>query len=284
MSTGASDSPRSYPESETLLRDLDDSGVLVLTLNRPERNNAWTIELEEAYFGALLAASEDAAVRVIVVTGAGNSFCPGLDMIALTEAARLGKPMASSRRWPMTLPWMVPKPIIAAINGATAGIGVIQAACADIRFASSSAKFTTAFARRGLPAENGLSWVLPRVVGLGNAMDLMLSGRVIGAAEARELGLVNRVFEPDELISSTLEYARDMARNCSPASLASIKAQTHADLGDGLESARMNALVRVSEHTAQPDFDEGVTSFTEKRLPQFSGFGRRVDVTRGWYR
>lgn len=274
---------RTYPDSDTLLRELDD-GVLLLTLHRPERNNAWTIDLEEAYFGTLLAAAEDPGVRVVVVTGAGKSFCPGLDMVALEESARHGKPMASNRRWPMNLAWFIPKPIIAAVNGAAAGIGFIQVACADLRFAASTAKFTTAFARRGLPAENGLSWVLPRVVGLGNAMDLLLSGRVVTATEAKELGLVNRVVDPDELLPVTLEYAHDMAQNCSPFALATIKSQVHADLERGVEEARMSALVRVSEHSAHADFAEGVTSYTEKRPPRFAGFAKPVDVSQGWYR
>ena len=153
------------------------TGCSSLTFNRPDRNNGWTIELEEAYFGTLLAAAEDPAVRVIVVTGAGKTFCPGLDMIALEESARQGKPMSSQRRWSMTVARDIPKPIIAAVNGAAAGIGFIQVACADLRFAASTAKFTTAFARRGLPAENSLSWLLPRLIGVGNAMDLLLSAR-----------------------------------------------------------------------------------------------------------
>jgi enoyl-CoA hydratase/carnithine racemase len=277
-------SARTYPESEVLLRDLDEHGVLLLTFNRPDRNNGWTIDLEEAYFGTLLAAAEDPAVRVIVVTGAGKSFCPGLDMIALKESAEQGKPMSSGRRWSMTLAREIPKPIIAAVNGAAAGIGFIQVACADLRFASTAAKFTTAFARRGLPAENSLSWILPRLVGVGNAMDLLLSARVVQAAEAKDLGLVNVVVEPDDLLPSVLAYARDMADNCSPFSLASIKSQVHLDLHRSVGESRFDALTRVSEHAAHPDFQEGVASFTDRRPPRFEGFAERVDVTRGWFR
>jgi enoyl-CoA hydratase/carnithine racemase len=275
---------RGYPESEVLLRELDEHGVLLLTFNRPGRNNGWTIELEEAYFGTLLAAAEDPAVRVIVVTGAGKSFCPGLDMIALEESARHGKPMSSKRRWPMTVARDIPKPIIAAVNGAAAGIGFLQVACTDLRFASTTAKFTTAFARRGLPAENSLSWILPRLIGVGNAMDLLLSARVVLAAEAKELGLVNVVVEPDDLLPTVLTCARDIADNCSPFSLASIKSQVHLDLHRSVDESRFDALTRVSEHSAHPDFEEGVTSFTERRPPRFAGFAKRVDVTRGWYR
>jgi enoyl-CoA hydratase/carnithine racemase len=267
-----------------LLSELDEHGVLLLTLNRPERNNAWTIELEEAYFGALIAGAEDPAVRVIVVTGAGRSFCPGLDMVALAESAREGKPLAAQRRWPMTIARMVPKPVIAAINGAAAGIGLIQACAADIRFASNTAKFTSAFARRGLPAENSLSWILPRIVGTANAMDLLLSARVVTATEAKELGLVNRVLEPDELLPATLDYARDMAINCSPQSMASIKTQIQEDWERTSEESRFKALIRVSEHNEHADFAEGVSSYLEKRPPQFDGLSAPVPVSRGWYR
>ena len=167
-------------------------GVLTLTLNRPERNNGWTLELEEAYFDALAAAAADAEVRAIVVTGAGRAFCPGLDVQALsasTEGIRVG---VRPRR-PMTFALSIPKPVIAAINGACAGIGFIQAACADLRFGARGAKLTTAFARRGLPAENSLAWLLPRLIGHANAADLLLSARTIQADEANELGFLHRV-------------------------------------------------------------------------------------------
>ena len=242
------------PVAPVLLSELTD-GVLLLTWNRPERNNGWTIELEEAYFAALLAASENADVRVIVVTGAGRTFCPGLDMVALAAVSSEGRPLSSKRRWPMTLAREIPKPVIAAVNGAAAGIGLLQMLSCDVRFASSSSKFTTAFARRGLAAENSMSWLLPRLVGTGVAMDLLLSARVIDSAEAVQIGLVNRVFEPDELLSRTLAYAHDLAANCSPAAMAATKRQVHRDLERTSEEARLQALVTISELTSLPDFD-----------------------------
>lgn len=273
---------RTYPDSPTLLRSLDAHGVLLLTLNRPERNNAWTPELEEAYFGSLLAAAEDPTVRVIVVTGAGKSFCPGLDALVLSESATAGKPITAARRWPMTVARLIPKPVIAAVNGAAAGLGFVQVAAADLRFASTSAKFATAFSRRGLPAEHSLSWLLPRLIGTGAAMDLLLSSRAIGAEEAKAIGLVNAVYEPDELLPATLAYAHDLAANCSPSSMAAIKGQVRLDLDRGAEEARLSAFVTVAELASQPDFKEGVASFVERRPPQFEGLARRVDVTRGW--
>ena len=182
--------------SDVVLKDVD-GGIAVLTLNRPDRLNAWTREMEVRYFALLdeCAASEE--VRVIVVTGAGRGFCAGADMRTSRTSAPAGTPTGgpSTRRrtYSPEPPHSIPKPIIAAINGPCAGIGLVQALMCDIRFAASGVKLTTAFARRGLVAEHGISWILPRLVGPANALDLLLSGRVVLAEEAYELGLVNRV-------------------------------------------------------------------------------------------
>lgn len=258
-----------YPESDDLLCEIDEDGVLLLTLNRPHRNNGWTHDLEFAYFGSLIAAANDPGVRAIVVTGSGRSFCPGLDMQVLERSA--GGERTYHRRWPMTTPLHVPKPIVGAINGACAGIGFIQMACCDVVFAAEGAKFTTAFARRGLPAENGLSWLLPRKIGTAHALDLLLSARVVLADEAHELGLVNWVVDPGELLSRALDYARDLARSCSPASMAHIKRQVLEDWEHSAEESRLRALVLISEAGAHPDFREGVASFQERRPPSFQG-------------
>jgi enoyl-CoA hydratase/carnithine racemase len=270
-------------EESVVERDLAD-GVLLLRWNRPEHNNGWTIELEEAYFAALLDAAGDPDVRVVVVTGAGRSFCPGLDVAALAAAAAEGRPISSRRRWPMTLAREIPKPIIAAVNGGAAGIGFIQMLACDVRFASATAKFTSAFVRRGLPAESSLSWLLPRVVGTGVAMDLLLSGRVVDAVEAKEIGLVNRVFAPEDLLPGALAYAKDLAANCSPAAMAATKEQVLRDWERSAEESRLQALVAVAELTALADFDEGVESFRQRRPPRFAGLARDIHVARGWYR
>ena len=273
-----------HADSEPVVLVRVDAGVMLITLNRPERNNGWTIEMEESYFDALAAAANDADVRVIVVTGAGRAFCPGLDINVLS-AATDGTRMADRPRRPMNFPLSIPKPIIAAINGACAGIGFIQASCADLRFAAAGAKLTTSFARRGLPAENSLSWILPRIVGTANAMDLLLSGRVVLAEEAKKLGFVNRVVEPDELLPVTMAYAHDLAANCSPRAMATIKRQVLDDWEASLDQSRRRALeLVVALEESGSDFKEGVASFREKRPPNFQGLAVVVDDNREWAR
>jgi enoyl-CoA hydratase/carnithine racemase len=254
--------------------------VALITLNRPERLNAWTGEMERAYFGALeeCAASED--VRVIVVTGAGRGFCAGADMEQLQalgdgDVDSVSASHADDRR-PQTFPLSIPKPIVAAINGACAGIGLVQALMCDIRFAAQGAKLTTAFARRGLIAEHGISWILPRLLGPARALDLLLSGRVVLAEEAHEMGLVNRVLAPEQLLEETLAYARELATKCSPASMATIKRQVYGALEQELAPALAEADGLMLESFTAPDFAEGVTSFLERRDPRFAALGGEV--------
>ena len=193
-------------------------GVALLTLNRPDRLNAWTAEMEHAYFALLEQCAGDQQVRVIVVTGAGRGFCAGADMQQLQELGdgTLTASAEAQERRPQTFPLSIAKPIIAAVNGACAGIGLVQALMCDVRFAAEGAKLTTAFARRGLVAEHGISWILPRLVGPARALDLLLSGRVVFAEEAQTLGLVNRVFAPDRLLEATLDYARELSSTARP--------------------------------------------------------------------
>jgi enoyl-CoA hydratase/carnithine racemase len=260
--------------SEVVQRSVQD-GVAVLTLNRPDRLNAWTQEMEHEYFGLLEECGGSPDVRVVVVTGAGRGFCAGADMQdlqALGEDGVDADARAQERR-PQTFPLTIPKPIIAAINGACAGIGLVQALMCDIRFAAAGAKLTTAFARRGLVAEHGISWVLPRLVGPARAMDLLLSGRVVRAEEAQAMGLVNRIFEPERLLEETLSYARELAVNCSPASMATMKRQVYADLQRDLPGALAQADLLMLESFTAPDFVEGVTSFMERREPHFAALG-----------
>src|SRR5580704_7555123 len=246
-------------------------GVALITLNRPERLNAWTGEMERAYFGTLEECGAADDVRVIVVTGAGRGFCAGADMQDLQAIGDGDVPAGEAfERRPQTYPLTIPKPIIAAINGPCAGIGLVQALMCDLRFVAAEAKLTTAFARRGLVAEHGISWILPRLVGPARALDLLLSGRVVLAAEAADLGLVNRTFAPEKLLEEVLAYARELAVNCSPASMATMKRQVYADLERPLTDALGQADRLMLASFGAPDFVEGVSSFVERREPRFT--------------
>jgi enoyl-CoA hydratase/carnithine racemase len=260
--------------SEVVQKAVTD-GVALLTLNRPDRLNAWTQEMERVYFGMLEECAGEENVRVIVVTGAGRGFCAGADMHELQELGEsdLGALPFQPVRRPQSFPLSIPKPILAAINGPCAGIGLVQALMCDMRFAAESAKLTTAFSRRGLVAEHGISWILPRLVGPARALDLLLSGRVVLGAEALELGLVNRALAPAKLLDETLAYAHELARQCSPASMATMKRQVYTDLDRGLGDALAEADRLMLESFAAPDFVEGVASFLERRDPSFAALG-----------
>ncbi|HEY4851645.1 MAG TPA: enoyl-CoA hydratase-related protein [Streptosporangiaceae bacterium] len=254
-------------DDDLVLREVDGDGVATFTLNRPDRRNAWTAAMENRYFNLLQEADTDPAVRVGVLTGSGTSFCPGMDMGRLAEVA--GRPVDISARRPQYAPRLFRKPLIAAINGACAGLGLTQALMCDVRFAARGARFSTAFARRGLGAEYGMSWVLPRYVGVANALDLLLSGRVFDADEAKALGLVSRVLEPSNVLPAAIQYARDMARNCSPAAMAVIRHQVLADLDASFEEAFRRSYAAMEVLNSGPDFREGVDSFVQKRPPSF---------------
>lgn len=264
--------------SEVVTREISD-GVAVLTLNRPDRLNAWTGAMQVSYFDLLADCAEREDVRAIVVTGAGRGFCAGADMGDL-EALSGGDGSVTTAAHddrPQTFPLTIPKPIIAAVNGACAGLGLVNALMCDLRFAAEGAKITTAFVRRGLVGEYGLAWLLPRLVGPGHALDLLLSGRVVLAEEAAEMGLVNRVVASDGLMEETLAYARDLAANSSPASMAVIKRQVYGDLERGLDEAYARAIELMAESFERPDFQEGVASFVERRAPGFEPFRAAVD-------
>jgi enoyl-CoA hydratase/carnithine racemase len=255
--------------SDVVLLEIEE-GVAEITLNRPDRLNAWTGELERAYFGALEDCGTRSDVRAIVVTGAGRGFCAGADMDDLQAIGSNGGREENGGRRKQTFPTTIPKPIIAAINGACAGIGLVQALMCDVRFAAAEAKFTTAFARRGLVAEHGISWILPRLVGPARALDLLLSGRVLLGAEAAEIGLVNRAVEGGGVLEEARAYARDMAANCAPSSMAAMKRQVYAALDQDIDSALLEANGLMIASLAADDFREGVASFVEKRPPAFA--------------
>lgn len=270
---------------ELVLFELTDAGVAVLTLNRPDRMNGWTNEMGERYFSLLEECATNPAVRVIVVTGAGRAWCAGADMGSLSALSGAGPSDAGAASTVASQPeagapaqahhWFtttIPKPVIAAINGACAGMGFAQALMCDIRFAAAGAKLTTSFAQRGLIAEWGVSWTLPRVVGTGHAMDLLLSGRVVLADEALRIGLVNQVFAAETFFEQAMAYATTLATTASPGSWAVIKAQIYGDFNRTLPDAEAEAVRLMSASFRRPDFKEGVASFMEKRPPQFPAF------------
>ena len=248
-----------------------EQGVATLTLNRPEANNGWTGEMQNRYFDLLVECEANADVRAIVVTGAGKSFCPGADMKVLsgatTNVGSIGAPEKAAR--PNYTPMLISKPIIGAINGACAGVGLVQALMFDLRIAAEGAKFTIAFSRRGLIAEYGAAWLLPRLVGHSVAMDLLLSSRTFVADEAKEIGLVNRVVPKEQVLDEALAYAHDLAANCCPTSMAIMKQQVLGDYNRSLMEATDIANREMVASLKRDDFKEGVRSFLERRPPSF---------------
>lgn len=243
-------------------------GVLVLTLNRPDRLNAWNDALEERYYAQLDAAEADPDVRAIVVTGAGRGFCAGADMEDLQQLDNADVQAAvKDRPRPRTYPLTIRKPMIAAINGAAAGLGLVEALYCDVRFATPTAKFTTAFARRGLVAEYGLSWLLPRLCGPSRALDLLLSARIVLGEEAHRIGLVDHL--SDDVVGDAVAYATELATSCSPASMAIMKAQVQADLERGFAEAVSASEDLMLESFGRPDVAEGVSSYLQQRPPAF---------------
>src|SRR5215213_8490656 len=246
---------------EVVLYEVRDR-VAVVTLNRPDSLNAWTPELGRRYFDRLQDAEDDDEARAILVTGAGRGFCAGADFDYLKEVDEDGEGSAADPR-PQSFPRTLGKPVIAAVNGPCAGLGLVMEMMCDIRFAEEGAKLTTAFARRGLIAEYGLSWVLPRVAGSSAALDLLLSARTLLADEAQKLGLIDRLTEPGRAAEEAFAYASELARLSSPSSMATIKRQVYDDLERGLGEAESAAAGYMQESFGRADFREGVDSFVE---------------------
>ncbi|WP_454741993.1 enoyl-CoA hydratase [Cupriavidus necator] len=256
--------------------------VAVITLNRPDKLNALTKVMEAELRRAMEEVDGDDAVRVVVLTGAGRGFCAGIDIDELEilppgdiRAARWMRPFDMNRRPDYQTRYgyfpAVRKPVICAINGAAAGLGLVFALYSDIRFASDRAAFSTAFAKRGLIAEHGIAWMLPRVVGPGHAADLLYSARKVCAAEALQMGLVNRLFEADSLMAETLRYADDLAENVSPRSIRVIKDQLWEVPFQDLAQATRTANEAMYESIQSEDFTEGVAHFVERRAARFTG-------------
>lgn len=279
--------PVEYEEIRYEVRD----PVATITLDRPEALNAWTNRMGAEVRHAVHRAAADPAVVGIVLTGAGRGFCAGADMNLLTAIgegssdggalsevpASLAVPPDPDRPADLdgeyTYLLACPKPIVAAINGPIAGMAVPIALCCDIRFMAEDAPLLTAFAERGLVAEWGLSWLLPRLVGTGVALDLLFSSRRVTGTEAARLGLVNAALPADEVLAHSVAYVEALARRCSPTSLSIMKRQVYAQLHAGLGPAEKEAQALMVASFTRPDFAEGVAAFLQKRPPSFPRLG-----------
>jgi len=271
---------------EQILYDVTDR-IATITLNRPERLNAWTMRMGAEVRHACFQADRDETVRVIIITGAGKGYCAGADMNMLQGLQSGGASddgaadpalhvevdpsLPATFRGEYSYPMGLHKPVIAAVNGVAAGLGLSYMLYYDMRIASDRARFGTLFSRRGLVAEHGTAWLLPRLIGLHNAAELLYSGRIISAQEAMQMHLVNRVVPHDQLMTAVREVASEMATLCSPRSLRIMKRQLHADLFADLGTSIAEADREMVASFTTQDFREGVASFVQKRPPQFTG-------------
>lgn len=265
-----------------------EQGVAVVTLNRPDRLNAMTLTMAGEIRAAMQQASDDDEVRVIVLTGAGRGFCAGADAarlqgrvsgIAVEEEE--APPFTGAIEGGLDLPqafaakyaWIatVPKPVIAAVNGPAVGVGMVLPMFADIRFASDTARFGTAFSKRGLVPEYGLGWLLPRLIQPSKAFDLLYTARLVDADEAVDMGLVDKVFPTNELLPAAMDYARELATAVSPRSNRVVKRMVYQGLDQGFDSAMEQCLADMADAQNTDDFKEGIAAWKDKRVPNFTG-------------
>ncbi len=275
---------------EEILYEVEDP-VATITLNRPQVLNAWTDRMAYEVRHAVAAAEADPRVVGIVLTGAGRGFCAGADMKKLSaltagdrSVAAMADDLAADPGDPSygddlhlgtyTYLMSVPKPVIAAINGPVAGMGVPIVLACDLRFMAEDAVLMTAFAQRGLIAEWGISWLLPRLTGTAVALDLLFSSRKVSGTEAAALRVVNAALPREDVLPHAQQYVRDLAATSSPASMAVMKRQVYQQLHAGLLAAEREASQLMVESFSRPDFREGVTSFTERRAPVFERLAR----------
>ena len=260
--------------------------VAVLTMNRPDTLNALTDRTQAEIRHALDQSERNPDVIGTVLTGAGRGFCSGVDMNALGAMSEAGRRLGAEHGDLKADPGNpdhdpnfsigtayflgLRKPLIAAINGACAGLGFSYATFCDLRFVDRSAKFTTAFAQRGLIAEHGNSWMLPRIIGPAHALDILWTSRKFDADEAYRIGYANRLSDPGEVVADAVAFLQEISEKCAPASLMLMKKQIYRHLNTELAPAMTESNTWMDESLARGDFKEGVNSFVEKRPPQFS--------------
>ena len=267
--------------------EIRENGVATVWLDRPGRGNSWTSRMNAELRWTMATLDAAHTVRVVVLTGGGNQFCVGADTKALDfytetdekysdtvnkpEFARPGHGVNPEFDHDLVWMWGLRVPVIAAINGACAGIAVALAGFCDLRYAVEGAKFTTATPRLGLPAEYGLAWLLPRIVGLANAADILITGRILRSEEVQQMGFLNGVHPRDEhFLDKVYEVADYIATQVSPASATSAKRQIynellHSNVGAAIEDSKD----LIEKFTHQPDYKEGIAAMAERRAPQF---------------
>ena len=266
--------------------EVDEEGVATIWLSRPKRMNAWTGRMHTEYRYLLSKAEQDQGVRGIIVTGRGKGFCVGGDSEALSghiekggydsgtneEIERPGYGVSDDFDALFAYHYGLSKPIVAAINGPVAGVGLALACFVDIRFAVPGIKLTTAHGKLNLPAEYGLSWVLPRLVGLGRANDLLLTSRAFYSEEALAMGLVNQLFDSVNIIQEARRYLHAMLHSVSPNSIKQTRWQVYKDLHRNAASSVEDSEKLLKEMMKEQDYQEGVQAFLGKRNPKWSSF------------
>lgn len=268
-----SDEQTTRPESVLVRRE---GAVAVVSFNRTESRNSWSSDMENMYFDTLEVLAEDPDVKAVVLAAEGADFSVGADMASLdlTATTEEGKDVLKARR--QIYPLSFPKPLVCAIQGACAGVGLVQALMCDVRFSVPDATFTTAFSRIGLIAEHSISWLLPKHIGMGAALDLLMSARRFDGREAARLGVVNHLSEPETLLADAVAYAKELADRVSPASMATIKSQVYRHYTMDLVPSLDESDELMLQTLRGPDFAEGVSSFIEKRRPRFSSLSRSM--------
>jgi enoyl-CoA hydratase/carnithine racemase len=266
---------------EQILYDVSER-IATITLNRPDRMNAMPPKMIGEIHDALHEADRDDSVRVVIVTGAGKAFCSGMDMDVLRTPA--AKVMEESKelnrrdehlkpdfRGAFSYMLSLRKPVIGAINGICVGVGFTCALYFDIRVAAESAKMGILYPRRGLSIEEGASWMLPRLIGLADAIELVVTGRTLTAREALERRLVTHVFPDDQLMTRARELATEIATQCSPVGVAVARRMVYEHMLTDLATAIREDFQELSKLFGGADFREGIRAFMQRRPANFPG-------------